>query len=316
MIGTFGQMHDGQDVHSTVIGSERLSVRIITLGASVQSVLFDGQQMVLSSDVLSDYLGPLKYAGSIVGRVANRIAGAQAVIGGETVQLDANEATRNCLHGGTDGAGQLLWSITDHDAIGVTLSLHLENGHMGFPGALTVHARYEVHDETLRLEITATSDAETLCSFAPHGYWTLSDEPEIDAHEMRIAADHYLPLDAAQIPTGEIADVSGTQFDFRQARKINSAALDHNFCVGTEREKLRPVLWLKSLKSGVSLEVATTEAGVQIYDGRHFAAPRAGLAIEPQVWPDAVNQTGFPRMTLRKGETYRAVSEFRLCRAG
>ncbi|WP_085307388.1 aldose epimerase family protein [Planktotalea arctica] len=312
MISTFGQMPDGRAVHSVAIGEGRLKVQVLSYGASVQSVLFNGAQMVVGSERFEPYLGPLKYAGAVVGRVANRIAGARAMIDGVASSLDANEPNGACLHGGSDGAGQLIWTILDHSAAQVTLTLHLPDGHMGFPGALDVQARYRVEAEVLRLEITATSDADTLCSFAPHGYWNLSGEANIDAHELRIAAEHFLPVDAALIPTGEVAPLKKSAFDFSQARAIGGAGIDHNFCLSRARAPLCAVVWLHSPKSGVTLEVASTETGVQIYDGRHLRLARAGLAIEPQVWPDAVNQTGFPSMTLRKGETYRVTSEFRL----
>lgn len=315
MISSFGQLPDGRDVPAVTIETARLRARILGYGASLQSLTFDGAPMVLGSDVLGDYLGPLQYAGAIVGRVANRIAGARAVIGGAEVQLDANEANGNCLHGGREGSGQMLWSVVEQGAGYVVLSLHMPDGHMGFPAALEVQARYEVFATTLRIEITATSEGETLCSFAPHGYWNLSGGGTIDRHEMQIAAERYLPVNASMIPTGKVAEVAGTGFDFRTLRRIDGAELDHTFCLSREREDMRAVLWLRDAQSGVSLEVASTEPGVQVYDGRHFNVPRAALAIEPQNWPDAVNQTGFPPMTLAKGQTYRAVSEFRLSRA-
>ncbi len=312
MISDFGALPDGRSVKAVVLRNDALEVRLITLGASVQSVVFGGVQQVISGDSLDDYLGRLKYAGAIVGRVANRIASARAEIAGVMHRFDANEANGNCLHGGRDGAGQMLWEVADLSDTSVTFALHMPDGHMGFPGALDVRARYELSGSTLRLEITATSDAETLCSFAPHGYWTLGSG-DIGGLEMQVLGAGYLPVDADNIPTGQIAPVAESALDFRDWRAIGSTVLDHNFCVGEERSALRPVCRLRNPASGVALEVSSTEAGVQIYDARHLG--RAGVAIEPQVWPDSPNQDGFPSMVLKPRETYRAVSEFRLYNA-
>jgi len=192
------------------------------------------------------------------------------------------------------------------------LTLHMPDGHMGFPGALDVQAKYEIDGATLRLEITAQADKETLCSFASHGYWNLSGEASIDAHTLKIDAPRYLPVDDNMIPLGAPENVSDSAFDFTEAKQIAGAELDHNFCVSDEAMPMRPILWLSSDKSGVQMEIATTEAGVQIYDGRSMEdTPRGGLAIEPQAWPDAANQIGYPNTVLKAGETYSATSEFR-----
>lgn len=306
-------MPDGQIVERVTLQNAEMVVDLIALGASLQSVKFHGAQMVVSGETLEDYLGPLSYAGAIVGRVANRIADARANIAGRTFALDANEPSGNCLHGGSDGAGHQVWSIDETGPYFAIFSLRMDDGHMGFPGALEVRARYELLGTTLSLDISAQSDAETLCSFAPHGYWNLSGQNNINGHELTVYADSYLPLDARQIPTGEIAEVAGSAFDFRTAREIERTALDHNFCMSAERTALRPVMKLHSPESGITLSVASTEAGLQLYDARHLG--RTGLAIEPQVWPDAVNQDGFPSMVLRPNQTYRALTEFSLCKA-
>ncbi|MGH1579161.1 aldose epimerase family protein [Planktotalea sp.] len=312
----FGTTPSGDVVKALTLENEHLSVSLITLGASVQKLMFNGIPVVLGGAQLSEYLGGKRYFGATVGRVANRIASARAMIAGSPAALDANEANGNCLHGGRDGAGVKNWLLASVGSCHAEFSLCLPDGHMGFPGNLEVVARYEIQGSVLRLVLTAKTDQETLCCFAPHSYWNLSGETTIEDHTLRIAAARYLPLDSRGIPTGELREVNETEFDFVAARKVAKTALDHNFCLGNERTALRPVLWLNSDKSGVGLEVATTEAGVQIYDGRHIQPnPRSGLAIEPQVWPDAANQTGFPKIALRPNETYRAVTEFRLSQA-
>ncbi|WP_293449534.1 aldose epimerase family protein [Planktotalea sp.] len=309
----FGQMPDGRAVHAVDLKTDRLSVKVLTYGASLQSVRIDGAQTLLGSDDLADYWGPLNYAGAIVGRVANRLGNGSAIINGLPAKLTANEPSGASLHGGPDGASEQLWTLVESGSTHVMLSLHMPDGHMGYPGALDVHARYEVDGTTLRLEISAQADKETLCSFASHGYWNLSGEANIDAHKMKITATRYLPVDGDQIPTGEVADVQGTTFDFTATRPVAGAVMDHNFCLSLEREKLRPVFWLSSGQSGVALEIATTETGLQVYDARHM--DRAALAVEPQIWPDAVNHDEFPSMVLKLGETYSTVTEFRFSKS-
>ncbi len=309
MIEQFGQMSDGRSVERITLETDDLSVSILTYGASLQQVMFDGQNVILNGDSLEEYIEQLTYFGAIVGRVANRIGQGKAVVAGQDVQLSANEDNGNCLHGGPDGSSQMVWTLQDHSATHVTLTLHMPDGHMGFPGALDVTARYELDGAMLRLNMSAQSDQETLCAFASHGYWKLSDEATINAHEMKIAAKSYLPIDANKIPTGEPAAVQNTQFDFTQMREIGLSEMDHNFCIRPERGALDPVLWLQSRASGIAMEVASTECGIQIYDATHMG--RTGLAIEPQVWPDAVNHAGFPNMVLKAEETYNAITEFR-----
>lgn len=310
MITHFNPLPNGQDVSKLTLENDDLTVGILTYGASVQSLIFRGQPVVLSSDNISDYLDRYIYCGAIVGRVANRIAYARATVNGVGHSFDENETNGNCLHGGSEGSSQQVWSVLEHGSQHAVLTLEMADGHMGFPGHLKVQVRYQLLGSTLRVEITATTDRETLCAFAPHIYWNLSGQDTINAHVMQVDAEHYLPTDENNLPTGQIAPMSATQFDFRETRALGTTALDHNFCVSRERETLRPVLHLGSKDSRISLEVASTESGVQVYDGRHI--DRSGLAIEPQAWPDAINHAGFPSMVLKPEDTYKAVTEFKL----
>lgn len=310
MIEHFGTLPNGRNVEAVLLQNGSLRARILTFGATLHELQFECVPSVVSGGTLEEYLGQKRYFGAVVGRVANRIAGARFELGAKSFAVDANENGKTCLHGGAEGAGAQLWQVLEQGRAHVVLGLRLEDGHMGFPGTLEVQARYELRGGALRLEISAKSDADTPCSFASHAFWTLGSD--LDAHHLHVAAEAYLPVDQAMIPTGQVAKVAGTSFDFRRARAIAGAALDHNFCLSAERRDLRPVLWLTG--SDLALEVATTESGVQLYDARH--AGRCGLAIEPQVWPDAINQPGFPDVVLRAGESYRAISEFRLARRG
>ncbi len=196
---------------------------------------------------------------------------------------------------------------------------------MGYPGSCRLSATYScVGQGTLRLRIEAETDAATLVNLAPHSYFTLDGTDTIGAHTLEIAAQHYLPTGPDSLPTGEVRGVEATPFDFRYARVIGgtSTPYDHNYCLSPERTAIRPVARLSSPASGLAMTLATTEAGLQFYDGYKLDVPvagldgrrygaHAGLCLEPQVWPDAINHLGFPSPVLRPGERYVQETEYR-----
>lgn len=309
MTETFGTHPDGSPVLRVGISGHGLRADIMTHGASLLSfVPKGGRSVVLGHPDHAAYLTPEgMYFGAIVGRFANRIGGARATVGGRDCRLDANFRGRHLLHGGADGTGVRNWRIVDLAPDRVTLTDHLPDGHMGFPGALDVRVSYALEDHALRIGIEAMSDAETLCSFAQHSYFNLDGGPDIANHHLRIDATHYLPVDDDLIPTGEIASVDGTRFDFRQGAvlgdRLGRGMLDHNLCLD-RRSGLRPVAWIAA--GDRRLTVETTEPGLQLYAGAHVA--HAGLALEPQRWPDSPHHPDFPGALLRPGETYRQVT--------
>lgn len=312
----FGRMPDGQDVHCLHLRSGSLKACILTLGAIVQDLRLEGvpHPLVLGADTLGPYLGPMQYFGAMVGRYANRIADGRFRIDGRMYQVSQNFRGRHCLHGGTLGSGQRIWSIEEHTPSSVILSLLMPDGEMGFPGTLSVVLRITLEDTALDLNISATCDNSTICNFTHHGYFILDDSGSLADHNLRVDAAAYLPVDGDLIPTGQIAPVNDTAFDFRTLRSLRDVALDHNFCLSDERRALCPVAWLQS--QALSMRVETTEPGLQVYTathlpetgveglgGRHY--PRhAGIALEAQVWPDAPNQSHFPAAVLRPGEIY------------
>jgi aldose 1-epimerase len=162
----------------------------------------------------------------------------------------------------------------------------------------------------------------TVCSLAHHSYFTLDAGAAVSEHVLQVEADGYTPVDADLIPTGEVASVAGTRFDFREAAPVAQAhPVDHNFCVSAPRVALRQVATLRSAVSGVQMACLTTEPGLQIYDGAHIdistpglhgqpMRPYAGLALEPQVWPDAHHHKNFPQAVLRPGESYHQHTQF------
>lgn len=311
----FGQTQDGHDIHAITLSGHGLRVTILTLGAILQDLRLDGidHSLTLGRDQVADYEASYGYYGALIGPVANRIGGGQAQLGNRLLSFERNENNKTTLHSGSSGSHTKIWQIDAYSENYVSLSLELPNDEGGFPANRTLTARYELRpDATLRLTIRATSDADTLLNATNHSYWNLDGSDSASGHMLQIAADHYLPCDGDNLPTGEIRAVQGTAFDFRQPRRFSPGQppLDHNFCLSDRQTALRDVLWLTG-QSGLRMVLATTEPGVQVYDHRDREPFHHGLAIEPQGWPDAPNQPGFPSITLNAGETRQQMSEWR-----
>jgi aldose 1-epimerase len=310
----FGVTAAGQDVGRIVLASDALQVAVLTHGAVLQSVRMAGvaHDLTLGSDRMADYEGVMGYHGALVGPVANRLSGARVRIAGVLHQLVANEG-ENLLHSGPAGMHARLWEVVDAQVDAVTLGLRLAGD--GFPGRRDVQARFSVVGAVLRLEVAAVTDAPTVMNVAQHSYWNLDGGATWAGHSLRIAADRYLPTDAAMLPTGEVRAVAGTQLDLREARVIHPGdpVMDTNFCIADRRGPLREVLWLRG--GNVTMAFATTEPGVQVYDAASSKRPGRGayegLAIEAQGWPDAPNHAGFPSIALHPGETCRQITEWR-----
>ncbi|MDF3606274.1 galactose mutarotase [Paracoccus sp. DMF-8] len=315
------RLPDGREVQAITLQGARLTARVLTLGAIVQDLRLNGvaHPLVLGFDRVAPYLSaPGRYVGALVGRYANRIGGARFDLDGRRHDVTPNEGA-NLLHGGPDGIDLHLWTIGELALDQVELFLSLPDGHMGFPGKLDIRAVISVTDDALGFDLSARTDAPTLCNLAHHGYFTLDDAGDIRRHRLMIHAGRYLPVDAALIPTGRIAPVAGTGFDFRAMRPIGDHPYDHNFCLSDMRAALRPVARLQG-QSGLSMTVETTEPGLQLYDGRHFDGisglegrrygPHAGVALETQNWPDAPNRPGFPDAVLRPGDDWRAITRY------
>ena len=328
-IQAFGTLSDGATVERVSISSGRLTAHILTYGATIQDLRLGGvdHPLVLGSPVLEPYLGPMTYFGAIVGRYANRIANGCFELEGQTYHVPTNWLGRHALHGGTVGTGQKIWTIGSLAEDSLRLDLILPDGDMGFPGDMHVSARFSLSgDGDLTIEIKAQTDAPSPCSFAHHGYFNLDGGADITTHLLQINSEAYLPVDKDLIPTGEVATVEGTHFDFRAARELGSNGIDHNFCFSNDQLPLRSVAELHSTKSGITMQVETTEPGLQIYDGAYIPksgllgldgrryGPFGGLAMETQGWPDAPNHVGFPSAILRPGDAYLHQTRYRFQR--
>ncbi|MCM2293446.1 galactose mutarotase [Allorhizobium sp. BGMRC 0089] len=317
----FGTTASGETVERVQIHGGGLTAFILTWGAVIQDLRLQGHAppLVLGFDTFPSYPMHSPYFGATPGRCANRIAGGRFTLDGVDYQLECNERGVSHLHGGSDGMGKRNWTITDLADDRVTLTITDPDGRGGYPGTLEAQVTYWLKPGgTLSVTYESITDQPTLANLCQHSYFNLDDSPDILDHELMIAAETYLPVDDDLIPTGEQRPVSGTPFDFRESgvlRRLEDGVqvgFDHNFCLSKDRVAKRPVARLKSMKSGVSMTVLTTEPGVQFYagaklslaaaglEGRHYGA-FAGLCLETQIWPDAINQKGFPSAILRPG---------------
>lgn len=304
----FGYLPSGEAVHSVTIQNAGLSCSILTYGASVQSLFLEGYpfSLVLGSNHLPDYWGDFHYFGAIIGRYANRIANGRFQLDGQEYQLSQNHLNQHCLHGGAMGASARNWQIDNVKADKLSLSLHFDDGEMGFPGAMKVQVTYQIAEEcALEIAIQATTDRATPCSFTTHGYFNLDGTQDIRNHVLQIHASEFTPCDEAGIPIGVRQIMPKSERDFQRPKRLELAPFDQNFCLSNRQKPLREVALLHSDLSGLSMRVETTESGLQVYNLAHLEQLKfAGLALEPQYWPDAPNQPKFPKAILYPQERY------------
>ncbi|MFK0279692.1 aldose epimerase family protein [Streptomyces sp. NPDC090499] len=314
----FGTLPDGTEVHRWTLERAGTRVRVLSYGGIVQSAEVpdrDGRtaDVVLGFAGLDGYLeNPGPYFGALVGRYANRIAHARFPLDGVTYALEPNNAP-NSLHGGTRGFDKRVWeaAAVEH---GVRLSRVSPHGEEGFPGRLAVAVTYTLDEAgALHISYEAVTDAPTVVNLTNHSYFNLAGSGHAGGHELRIAASRYTPVDADLIPTGVPADVSGTRFDFRTARKTGSG-YDHNLVLDKGvTETPVEIAELYDPASGRTLTVATTEPGVQLYTAEHLTGPFApgdGVALETQHFPDSPNRPDFPSTRLDPGGAYRSATVY------
>lgn len=342
-LATFGHLDDGTPVREVTIRSAAgAAATIMEWGAVVRDMTVKvgatDRRVVLGFGELTHYLRHSPHFGAIAGRYANRIGGGRFALDGKTYQLRLNQDGKHSLHGGGDGFGKRPWSILHHDAASVTMALHSPDGDHGYPGALTVLCRYTLAEPaTLRVELTATTDAPTIVNLCHHSYFNLDGSSDILDHELEIRANLITPVDDDLIPSGEVASVHGTPFDFRKSRLIRYVNgdgsrrwYDHNWVLRRDHREpsvtpgldLAHAATLRAPQGGLAMQVWTTEPAMQFYDGFKTDTPVeglsgakygpcAGLCLEPQHVPDSPNLPHFPNTVLRPGEVYRQVTEYR-----
>jgi aldose 1-epimerase len=284
--------------------------------------------VVLGYATLEEYIEDKTFAGATIGRFGNRLAQGRFSIDGVAYQVPLNDGP-NALHGGPEGFDRRVWCATSIEN-GVAMTLVSPDGDQGFPGELTVTVRFTLDDDELFIEYTATTDKPTILNLTNHSYFNLAGESSgtILDHEIHLPAEAYTPVNATLIPTGELAPVEGTPFDFRTSTRIGTrieepdvqlqraGGYDHNWCYGESgTEKIVAVL--TEPKSGRVMVVETTEPGIQFYSGNFIDGTmknrtggiymrRAGLCLETQHYPDSPNQPEFPSTVLRPGEEFRS----------
>lgn len=307
------------------IANDHLRARLSPLGAGLVG-LWHGA--VTRSLVLGYADGtPAGYMGALVGPVANRIGGAAVTIDGIRWQMQANEGT-TCLHSGDDGLHSRLWTVSERNTTAATFALTLAHGACGLPGLRRITARYALQGSALRLDIAATTDRDTVMNIAPHPYWNLAGSGTIKTHSLKVFGDSYLPVDAAKLPTGALAPVSDLGVSAQAAKLLSQTKpLDHNVCLdislGDKRDTPHPAACLTG-PNGLQLTISTTEPGLQVYDGAGLPdqpdaavlgasiGAFAGIALEPQGWPDAPHHDSFPSIALQTGNNYRQTTIYTL----
>ena len=319
----------GQSLFKITLSSDQMQVDVLNLGAVLQRISWAGQDrnLCLGYPAAEPYLTNPGNLGAIVGRYANRINHARAVIDGVLYKFDANNGA-HCLHGGRETLGLRAFDVLEHSVSHVVLFQRMPDGHMGFPGALDVWITYRLHEATLGVDIRAKTDATTLCNITGHSYFKFTGASTIADHQLQMVASQFLQVDETGIPNGARMNVAGTQFDFQTPAALrhgdHPVNIDHNYCVSDARMELRPVAWLSG--GDTRMELASTEPGLQVYTGAGLGAdlpsaptgrafyPHAGIALEPQIWPDSPNHPEFAQAILRPEDEYRHQIEYRFTR--
>lgn len=320
----FGQLPDGRTVHQITLQGGGLTAQVLTYGVVVRDLRLDGHTppLVLGFEALAPYIDHPGYFGATVGPCANRIGKGQFALNGQAYQLETNNGA-NHLHGGSNGISRQIWTIAAHSDHSATFTLTSLAADTGYPGTLTISFTLSLlQGGVMDLQMQATTDVPTLCSFAHHSYFNLNGD-DIRTHSLQVDADNYLPVDAGLISTGEVAKTAGTPFDFRIAKALadvcNTTAIDTNVCLSHGPLPMRKVATLAA--DGVSMLVNTDQPGLQLYDtarvdvpvpglGGALYGPYCGFAMEPQLWPNAINNPDWAQPVLNPGETYTQHTQY------
>lgn len=340
---SYGITQEGQEVDGyTLSNAAGMQVEIITYGGIITSMKVPNaagglNDVVLGYDSLSDYEKGSPYFGALIGRYGNRIADGTFTLDDQTYSLVQNDG-KNHLHGGTKGFDKVVWSADskneDNKAV---LQLHYLSQDMeeGYPGNLHTEVVYTLtNDNMLEVAYKATTDKKTVVNLTQHAYFNLSGAKDILDHELLLQAPRYLPIDETLIPTGEIASVEGTPFDFTSFKTIGrdiqtesiqlerGLGYDHCWVLDNPNKELQTAALLKEASSGIQMEVRTDQPAIQFYSGNFldgtnpmkqsdsFYNYRSGLCLETQHYPNAPNEASFPSTVLSPGEVYSTKTQF------
>ncbi|WAU79850.1 galactose mutarotase [Streptomyces sp. Qhu-G9] len=338
----FGELSDGTKVHRWSLENGGTRLKVLSYGGIVQSLELPDRRgryanVSLGFETVEAYETSSPYFGALVGRYGNRIAKGRFTLDGEDHRLPVNDGDNN-LHGGPEGFDRRIWEVeefTSASDVGLVLRRTSPDGEMGYPGTLTTKVTYTLTaNGDWRVDYEATTDRATVVNLTNHVYWNLAGEGggSVHDHELMIAASRYTPVDAALVPTGELADVTGTAFDFRRPKTVGAdlrqadpqllyaKGIDHNMVLDKGLTQLpEHVATLREPVSGRALKVATTEPGLQCYSGNFLDGTLVGpggrtyrqgdaLCLETQHFPDSPNRPEFPTTVLRPGGTYRSTT--------
>ena len=345
---SYGTTQDGQAVDLyTLTNDHGMRMRFISYGGVITAIEVpdrDGHlgDVVLGFSSLRDYetKSATIYFGAIIGRYANRIGGAQFTLDGQTYKLAANDHG-NSLHGGTRGFDKVVWQVTPQstaDGASAVLTHTSPDGDEGYPGTLTVRVTYTLTNaDALRIDYEATTDKDTVLNLTNHSYFNLAGNGsgDVSGQLLHVNADHYTPVNALSIPSGELAPVAGTPLDFREMMPIGARlrsgfeqmvfarGYDHNWVLNKPQpDALGFAARAYDPRSGRVLDCFTTEPGVQVYTGNFLDGTVAGssggtyrqgdaFTLETQRFPDSPNKPGFPTTVLKPGQTFRSTTIFR-----
>lgn len=335
----FGRLADGTKVHRWSLENGGTRLKVLSYGGIVQSLEIPDRHgryrnVVLGFAGLDDYVAKSPYFGALIGRYGNRVAKGRFTLDGTTHQLSVNDGV-NSLHGGAQGFDKRVWDVagfTSGTDVGLVLRYTSADGEMGYPGTLRTEVTYTLNRHgDWRVDYEATTDRATVVNLTSHVYWNLAGEGSgsVYEHELEIAAARYTPVDAGLIPTGELARVGGTPFDFRRVKTVGEdirvghqqllygQGIDHNWVLD-KGISARPehIATLRDPSSGRTLRISTTEPGLQFYSGNfldgtllgtggHLYRQGDALCLETQHFPDSPNHPSFPSTVLRPGRTYR-----------
>ena len=338
----FGKLADGTKIYSWALENGGTRLKVLTWGGIVQSLEIPDRHgrytnVSLGFDNIEDYVAKTPYFGALIGRYGNRIAKGQFTIDGKAYQVDVNDGV-NSLHGGAKGFDKRVWDIepfTKGSDVGLYLYYTSVDGEMGYPGTLKVKVTYTLtkHGDW-RIDYEATTTKATVVNLTSHVYWNLAGEGSgtIEDHELTIAAGRYTPTDSGLIPTGELATVHGTPFDFRKTKtigrdirdghvqQVQAKGYDHNWVLDKGiTAKPQHVATLRDPRSGRTLKIATDQPGLQFYSGNFLDGTLTGtggrtyrqgdaLCLETQHFPDAPNHPNFASTLLRPGQTYKTTT--------
>ncbi|SER88084.1 aldose 1-epimerase [Streptomyces sp. yr375] len=338
----FGELADGTKIYNWALENGGTRLKVLSWGGIVQSLEIPDRHgryanVSLGFDTIEDYVARTPYFGALIGRYGNRIGEGRFTLDGKAYQVDVNDGV-NSLHGGAKGFDKHVWDVepfTKGTDVGLYLHCTSADGDMGYPGTLKVKVTYTLTQRgEWRIDYEATTTEATVVNLTSHVYWNLAGESSgtIEDHELTIAAARYTPTDAGLIPTGELAKVSGTPFDFRRTKaigrdlraghvqQVHAKGYDHNWVLdkGVTAEPVH-VATVRDPRSGRTLKIATDQPGLQFYSGNFLDGTLTGtggrtyrqgdaLCLETQHFPDAPNQPSFPSTTLRPGQTYRTTT--------